>query len=78
MAYRKFRDRDGAGWEVRDESDRRWVLQPLRGNDGAEVRITPPSGVDDPFELSTQELQKLLGAARARGSGSRPPSPFRD
>ncbi|HKK08326.1 MAG TPA: hypothetical protein VKA44_05520 [Gemmatimonadota bacterium] len=78
MGYRKFSDRDEDGWEVRDESDRRWVFRPLRGNEKAETRVTPPSGVDDPFELTTEELQKLLDGGRpARGRG-RPPSPFRD
>lgn len=77
MGYRKFRDRDGAGWEVRDLSDRRWVFRPLRGNDGAEANVTPPPRVDDPFELSTEELQRLLdGSARTRAT--RKPSPFRD
>ncbi len=78
MGYRKFRDRDGAGWEVRDESDRRWVFKPLRGNEQSETHVTPPPRVDDPFELSTQELQKLLDGGRPSRGGRRPPSPFRD
>lgn len=77
MGYRKFRDRDGAGWEVRDESDRRWVFRPLRGNDRAEVHVAPPPRADDPFELSTQELQKLLDGSQ-RERATRKPSPFRD
>lgn len=78
MGYRKFSDRDGDGWEVRDESDRRWVFRPLRGNDKIETRVHPPSGADDPFELSTEELQKLLDGGQPAQGRSRPPSPFRD
>jgi hypothetical protein len=84
MAYRKFRDRDGAEWEIRDESDRRWVFRPLRGNEKSETSVTPPPRIDDPFDLSVQELQRLLdggrpsGGGRAPGGGPRPRSPFLD
>lgn len=78
MGYRKYRDRDGDGWEIRDLSDRAWVFKPLRGNDRQEVRVTPPPRIDDPFELSSEELQKLLDGSRTSGPSRRPRSPFLD
>ncbi|MDP2480996.1 MAG: hypothetical protein Q8W51_08330 [Candidatus Palauibacterales bacterium] len=78
MGYRKFRDRDGGGWEIRDLSDRAWTFRPLRGNGGREVRVTPPPRIDDPFELSAEELQKLLDGSRSSRPTRPPRSPFLD
>lgn len=82
MAYRKFQDRNGNGWEVRTESRQRWRFEPLRGSDEKPRMVTPPLYAEDPFELSEQELQKMLDEARpAPGTGSGPTekrSPFLD
>ena len=41
-----------------------WRFEPLRGNPGTPHRVRPPLYTgDDPFELSEQELQAILGAA---------------
>jgi len=75
MGYRRFTDRDGRTWEIRDQTASEWEFQPIEG-DGA-VRVRAPGYDKDPFELSTEELQKLLDEA---GSGPARPrkSPFRD
>ena len=78
MAYRKFRDGSGAGWEVRDESRSRWVFEPMPGNAGDRQAVSPPGYTDDPYEMSDQELQRLLDRARPSGSGPRMPSPFKE
>lgn len=78
MGYRKFRDRDGREWEVRDLSDRAWTLRPTRGSDRQEIRVTPPPRIHDPFDLATEELQRLLDGSRSSGPSRRPRSPFLD
>ena len=77
MGYRRFTDRDGNEWEVRDQSGREWQLAPVSGNPKAAVRVSAPSYESDPFELSTEELQRLLDGVAQRTSGPRR-SPFRD
>ncbi|MFQ5690971.1 MAG: hypothetical protein ACE5HQ_11955 [Gemmatimonadota bacterium] len=80
MAYRNFKDRRGGRWEVRPCTRWEWDLEPLGGNPAARVRVRAPGYTDDPFELSEQELRRLLESARGSGApaGRRPPSPFRD
>lgn len=77
MGYRRFTDRDGHQWEVRDHSSAEWMLEPVGGNPHSRQRARPPTYQSDPFELSEEELQALLGEG---GAGrSRPPtSPFKD
>lgn len=78
MGQRRFRDRDGRGWEVRADSKYRWRFEPLRGNDQPQRAARPPGYTDDPFELSEQELQRLLDTApRSERPGKKPPL-FRD
>ncbi len=61
-----------------------WRFEPLRGNPGTPHRVRPPLYTgDDPFELSEQELQAILGAATPeartdRGTPGASPSPFLD
>ena len=78
MGYRRFTDTEGNEWEVRDFSKTAWELHPVPGNPGRITRVDPPGYESDPFEMSEEELQRLLG--RAGGSGrSRPSkSPFKD
>ncbi len=64
MSHRTFSDRRGNRWEVRVASRSEWRFEPLPGNQVAPHRIHPPLYAgDDPFELSEQELQSMLGAA---------------
>jgi len=57
---RRFEDPDGNGWEVDPREDFKWHVVPLEGNDGTRKIVTPPPQADDPFELSEEELQRLL------------------
>lgn len=77
MAYRNFKDRDGHTWEVRATSKREWTLEPIAGNPGRARSVASPGYEKDPFELSVEELQKLLDG------GTAPPmrnikSPFKE
>jgi len=76
MGYRRFTDRDGVTWEVRERSIADWVLEPVSQPGLAPVRIRAPAHEHDPFEVSTVELQRLLDAERPRGPTKK--SPFRD
>ncbi len=77
MGYRKFVDRDGHSWEVRPRTRADWNLEPVAGNPGP-ARSAPAPGYEaDPFELSTEELQRLLDRAPPPSTHSRP-SPFKD
>jgi hypothetical protein len=77
MAYRKFVDRDGHEWEVRIRSKAEWDLEPVGSNPNRGRSARAPGYETDPFEMSREELQKLLDAS------SPPPtrsvkSPFKD
>lgn len=63
MAYRTFRDRDGHSWEVRAESRSEWILDPVSGNPGRRRTVASPGYEKDPFELSIEELQRLLDSS---------------
>ncbi|MFQ5678719.1 MAG: hypothetical protein ACE5HP_04600 [Gemmatimonadota bacterium] len=78
MAFRKFRDRRGTAWQVRPESKRRWWFEPVAGTDEPRREVTPPLYADDPFELSEQELQRLLDGARPAPRPADKPPLFRD
>lgn len=85
MANRRFRDRAGHEWEVRDRSKAEWFLEPVGDNPGQRRVVRPPGYEEDPFELTDQELWRLLeqgGAPGGRGgpgaAGAERKSPFRD
>ena len=61
MGYRRFDDKNGNIWEVRDRSGSEWDLEPVGGNPGKTVRVPAPGYQADPFELSVEELLRLLG-----------------
>lgn len=77
MSHRKFVDRAGHAWRVRDRSRWDWHFEPEPGNPGATRVVRAPGHQDDPFELSNEELQRLLDSAPA-GDRPRAPNPFKD
>lgn len=74
MGYRRFVDREGCGWDVKDRSDYEWVFEPEPGNAAGAVTVPAPGHQKDPFELSIEELQRMLDAA---GPTDRPGGPGR-
>ena len=78
MANRKFTDRDGNQWEVRDRSSVEWVLEPILENPARPRRVKPPRYESDPFELTDQELQRLLDSTPDPGPPTSRKSPFLD
>ena len=77
MAYRKFTDLEGRQWEVRDRSHSEWELEPVGQNREPPRRVAAPGYEKDPFEMSEEELQALLGKSDT-GPGRRKKSPFID
>jgi hypothetical protein len=77
MGYRRFTDRDGATWEVRDVSRSEWEFVPTSAAAGRSVRVRAPSYESDPFEMSTEECQRLLDSEQRGGTAKRK-SPFLD
>ncbi len=77
MSYRKFVDRSGNAWSVRDRSRWEWHFEPEGGNPGPTRVARAPGHQDDPFELSNEELQRLLDSAPG-STRSRAPNPFKD
>ncbi len=78
MSYRAFTDRQGNRWQVRPQARREWHFEPLPGNPETRRVAVPPGYQEDPFELSDQEIQRVLDSARPAGAGSGRPSPFKD
>jgi len=77
MGDRHFTDRDGMRWEIRVRGRQEWSFDPLDDNPGPTRTAKPPGYETDPFELSIEELQKLLEAAPKPKPGARK-SPFLD
>ena len=88
MSYRRFTDRAGHRWEIRDRHSGSWEFRPVHGNPAAPRQGAAPGYQTDPFELSEQELQAVLedatpgdgggpGSSRPAGSG-RPGGLFED
>jgi len=77
MGDRRFADRDGQRWQVRVRSRSEWLFEPVEDNPGPARTAASPGYERDPFELSTEELQRLLDSATPR---KRPTtrSPFLD
>ncbi len=79
MGYRRFVDRAGRAWDVRDETRSEWAFVPQPGNPMDRTVVPAPGYDNDPFELSNEELQRLLDAAAGKAGGSRrKKSPFLD
>lgn len=77
MGYRKFVDREGRAWEVRSRSKSEWEFLPAGANTGPAKTGAAPGYELDPFELSIEELQRLLDAAQPQRPRPRA-SPFKD
>ena len=76
MSHRRFTDRNGHAWEVRERSRSEWELAPVAGNPNSSVSVPPPGYESDPYELSEQEMQRLLESAPKPGKPKK--SPFID
>ena len=77
MGDRRFADGQGRRWDVVVRGRSEWVFEPVEDNPGPARTGAPPGYERDPFELSIEELQVVLDAAR----GPRAPrkkSPFQD
>ncbi|OGU03014.1 MAG: hypothetical protein A2W29_03515 [Gemmatimonadetes bacterium RBG_16_66_8] len=77
MGYRRFRDRSGRVWEVIARSRSEWEFTPVGDNPESARNGAAPGHETDPFELSIEELQRLLDGAQ-QGRGPSKPSPFKD
>jgi hypothetical protein len=77
MGFRRFVDRDRRSWEIRVRSREQWEFDPVEGNPGPGRSAAAPGYERDPFEMSIEELQRLLDAAAAPAARRRP-SPFND
>jgi hypothetical protein len=77
MSYRRFTDRSGNVWEIHDRSRNEWDFTPASGNPEARRTVPAPGYENDPFELSTEELQRMLDSVRSAEPPARR-SPFRD
>lgn len=77
MADRRFTDREGRSWDVRVRSRSEWLYEPVDDNPGPARSGAAPGYETDPFELSVEELQQLIDAARAPRQREKK-SPFLD
>jgi hypothetical protein len=77
MGDRRFAGPDGKRWDVVVRSKREWILEPVEDNPGPRRTVDPPGYETDPFELSIEELQHLLGGSRAPQAKPKK-SPFLD
>jgi len=70
MGFRRFSDRDKREWEIRDTSRLRWEFSPTGQNELPARSVEPPGYEQDPYELSQEELQRLLDASTASSQRS--------
>jgi hypothetical protein len=79
MGYRRFNDRRGDAWEVKDQSRSEWEFVPVSRESEKPVWVPAPGYEGDPFELSLEELQRMLEAAQAeQARRGKKKSPFGD
>ncbi len=78
MAYRNFTDRQGRKWEIRERSRSEWELHPAGDNRERMRTVRSPGYEKDPFELSVEELVRLLDEPDILGRSRPPKSPFAD
>jgi hypothetical protein len=77
MAHRVFSDRKGNRWEIIPVGRSEWTFEPIEGNPGPARVGSPPGYETDPYELSVEELERLLDSAPPRRAG-KGKSPFLD
>jgi hypothetical protein len=75
--FRTFTDREGHKWEVRPSSREEWELEPVAPNPNRARTVAAPGYETDPYELSQEELQRLLERS-APLPDRKKPSPFKD
>ncbi len=76
---RKFKDRQGAPWIVEHpHGSTELIFRLLEGPETDQRTIPLPSHTNDPFELSDQELQRLLDQSKPRYGKPKRPPPFKD
>ena len=78
MAYRNFTDAQGRAWQIRVRSKNEWELVPIGSNRERERTVRPPGYEPDPFEMSIEELQRLLDQPDAMGRSKPGKNPFKD
>lgn len=78
MSHRHFVDRKGRNWRVRVRARGDWEFKPEPGNPEPPYHGEPPRHATDPYELSAEELQKILANAMPGDRPGGAPSPFRD
>ena len=78
MGFRRFTDRQGNRWEVKPRSRHEWHFEPVQGNPEGRRVGNAPGYEQDPFELSEQELTRILDAAKSAGLKSDRPSIFKE
>ena len=78
MGYRVFTDKQGHQWEVRDRTRSEWEFIPTSGNPEKPRTLPPPGYESDPFELSEEELQRMVDDPRGEGRSRPKKSPFGD
>ena len=65
MGFRRFTDRDKQSWEIRPVGRGEWEFSPVGENPGKPRAVPSPGYEKDPYELSQEELQRLLDGAAA-------------
>ena len=60
MGFRRFTDRDKRVWEIRPTTRSEWELSPAGENTDRPRTVPSPGYEKDPYELSQEELQRLL------------------
>ena len=68
----------GYEWEVRDVSRSAWEIRPVGDNPGRSKSVPTPSYEADPFELSEEELQRLLGEGAGPAPDRTRKNPFKE
>jgi hypothetical protein len=78
MGYRNFTDRQGRKWEIRERTKSEWELMPLGDNRERMRMVKAPGYERDPFELSIEELQRLVDEPAAADRSKPSKNPFKD
>jgi hypothetical protein len=77
VGYRRFTDPEGNEWEVRDFS--KWHGSFIPSRTTGQIYPDRSAGYEsDPFEMSEEELQRLLGRSGAPGAPVLPSRRFKD